>query len=446
MKIKKIFFFYLVVSILDILSISAFAEIKFKWGSHLRLRHEYWKNIFDFDNDNLDNRNFFRIKTSLWGQLDYNKNLSLFAKLTDEFKPYIYYAPSSSKMSGKTDKAFHFDINEIIFDNFYLDLNNFIGLPLDLRLGRQDFLGNYGEGFLIMDGTPQDGSRTFYFNALRASWRMNEQKRLDFIYLINPRDDVFLPVLNEDKTPQQLNTTDEKAFILYLKDNTIKDLIWEYYYIYKREGKDGGRGFQAEKGKINTLGSFMKYNFGSSNLRGQFAYQFGTYGTKDRQGFGGYIFLDRTFKDLKWEPTMSLGFIYLSGDDRDTGKNEAWDPLFSRWPWISELYVLSMASETGIVGYWTNLDIFRTELALKPSKKTKLSLWYNYLRANEQVTSSSVFSGTGKERGHLPQIKLDYLFNKNISAYILVEYFIPGNFYRENDEALFLRTELQFKF
>lgn len=30
----------------------------------------------------------------------------------------------------------------------------------------------YGEGFLILifDGTPGDGSRTFFFNAIRARW------------------------------------------------------------------------------------------------------------------------------------------------------------------------------------------------------------------------------------------------------------------------------------
>ena len=41
------------------------------------------------------------------------------------------------------------------------------GVPLDFKIGRQDlFLGN---GWLVGDGTPLDGSRTFYFDAIRAT-------------------------------------------------------------------------------------------------------------------------------------------------------------------------------------------------------------------------------------------------------------------------------------
>ena len=434
-------FIFVIVAIPD----SAIAEVKFKWGPYLRLRYEYWKNYKDMDNNQLDNRSFFRIKTSLWGQLDFDKNTNLFAKLTNEFKPYTYYAPSSSKSSGKTDKYFHFDIQEVVFDNLYLEINNFLGVPLDLRLGRQDFFG-YGENFLLYEGTPGDGSRTFYFNALKATWHLNGHNDIDFIYTSNPRDDLFLPVINEDKAPQSLNTTHEEAFILYWKNKAIKDLAFEGYYIYKREDEDGGTGYQAQKGKINTFGSFAKYDFSPWALRGQFAYQFGDYGNNERRGLGGYMYLDRSFKEKLWSPQLSAGFIYLSGDDRDTAKNGSWDPLFSRSAWISEVYSLSMISETGISSYWTNLAAWRAQLTLNPTKKTKLSFWYNFLRANEQVAASAVFSGAGKGRGHLAVARADYAFNKNVTVYLLGEYLFPGNFYKDRDGAVFLRTELTFKF
>jgi hypothetical protein len=162
---------------------------------------------------------------------------------------------------------------------------------------------------------------------------------------------------------------------------------------------------------------------------------------------GGYAYLDKDFKDAQWSPSASIGFIYLSGDDRKTNKNEGWDPIFSRWPWISELYVNSLKTDAE-AGYWTNLNAVRASFAIKPTPKTKLSLWYNYLRANENptVTSASVLSGTGKTRGHLPQARLDYKINKNINTYVLAEYLIPGNFYVNNDPALFFRYELELKF
>ena len=138
--------------------------------------------------------------------------------------------------------------------------------------------------------------------------------------------------------------------------------------------------------------------------------------------------------------------FYLSGDNQETEKNESWDPLFSRWPWLSELYLLSMAAETGICGYWTNLEVFRGQFIFEPIKKTKLILTYNFLMANKETRATSILSGTGKERGHLPQLKVEYNFNENISTYFLAEYFIPGDFYETRDEALFLRSEISLKF
>jgi len=442
-------------------SSTASAEIKTKWGSAFRLREEYWKNWKDVDNDQKDNRNFFRVKSSLWGQVDFNENIALHAKLTNEFKAYTYFAGTSGAVPDKsaTKKGYHFDINEIVFDNLYADFKNTFGAPIDVRIGRQDFLGTYGEGFLIMDGTPQDGSRTFYFNAAKASWRANNENTIDFVYLNDPRTDEFLPVINRlrlpsatnpllGKTQQVLNTTDEQGFVLDWKTKTIKNLLLENYYIYKREDDDGGIGLQAKRGIINTFGSFAKYDFSPWTLRVQIAEQFGKYGDNDRLATGGYAFLDREFKGPRWTPRASAGFIYLSGDKAGTDKDEAWDPLFSRYPWISEFFVNTIASDTGnsIAGYWTNLQVYRTEFSFKPTTKSKISLWYNYLRANAQVAANAVCSGTGKERGHLPQLRWDYAINKNITTYILGEYFIPGNFYKDHDPGMFVRAEVLIKF
>jgi len=427
------------------------------------MRHEYWKNWKDMDNCQLDNRNFFRFKTSLWGQMDADKDFAVYAKLTNEFKSYTYFGGTTGSAPDKTasKKGYHFDLNEVVFDNLYADIKGFMDLPLDLRLGRQDFVGVYGEGFLIMDGTPQDGARTYYFNAAKASWRIDDKRGLDFIYINDQRDEEALPIINRvemervstpgaDRMPQSLNTTDEQAGVLYFKDKSKKDLLLEAYYIFKKEAEEGGGTvtnptYQFQKGKINTIGAFTKYDFSPYTLRTQAALQFGDYGTNDRYAFGGYGFLDKDFKDAKFSPRLSGGAIYLSGDKKSSARNEGWDPLFSRYSWMSELYI-TMAGETGISGYWTNLQIYRLELSLNTTKKTKLSLKYNYLRANAQVAASTIFSGTGKERGHLSQVRFDYKISDNVTTYFVGEYLKPGNFYEDNDPAIFLRTEVQVKF
>jgi len=457
---RRINFLLCVLAVLFV-SVPVYAAPQFKFGFYERMRYEYWKNLFDMDNGQPDNRNYFRFKTSVWGKMDVDKDLSFFAKLTNEFKAYTEFQGSTATVPDKsaTKKGYHFDISEVVFDNLYADVNNVFNLPVDLRIGRQDFMGQYGEGFLIFDGTPQDFTRTFYFNAAKASWRADEKNSLDFIYINDPRTEEFLPVINRtmyvqvanprlDKVPQALNTTDEEAYVLYWKNKSVKNLALENYYIYKREGWKGGTGMQGEKGVINTVGSFARYDFSPFTVRGQLAFQFGSYGTQDRQAIGGYLYLDRDFKNVKYTPKFSLGSIYLSGDKLGASKKTAWDPLFSRYYWISDIYACSIAKDTGnnISGYWTNLEVWRAEFSFVPTKKSKVTLRYNFLRAPEEVAANAVVSGKGKDRGHLPQLRYDYTFNKNVSTWCLLEYLIPGNFYRDNDPAIFFRADVTVKF
>jgi hypothetical protein len=419
----------------------AFAEMKYSWGPYLRLRHEYWKNIFDADNDKLDNRNFFRIKTSLWGQAYWNEKAGIFLKLTNENKPYAYWG-----VNATGNKDYHYDLHELVIDNLYADIKNVFGCPVDLRLGRQDFPSNmYGEGFLISDGTPRDGSRTFYFNAAKASWRLAEKGTLDFIAIKESKTDDILPVANRQDGEQMLNYSDEFAYVLYHKTDAIENLHWEQFYIYKREAQDRPAPLP-DKSTINTWGTYGKYAWQPFTFRGQAAYQSGTLGTNDRSGFGGYLYVDRDFKDAPWAPCISFGYTYLSGDERGTSTHEGFDQLFSTYTWMSELYNLSYQNETG-TSYWTNLQMWRLALTATFTPRLKGMAEYNYLRANEAQTGVHSSFGTGMERGHLQRIKVEYAFNKNTSAYILAEYFIPGDFYADKaDASVFVRTELQLKF
>jgi len=434
------------------------AETGFKPGASLRWRHEYWRNWRDMDDGVKDNRNYFRLRTSVWGELDIEEAVTVFLKLTNENKAYAYFAGTTGSAPDKTasKKGYHYDVNEVIFDNLYVAFKE-LPWDLDLVLGRQDLLGLYGEGFLIYDGTPGDGSRTRYFNAARLSWDADEKNRLDLVYVNDPRDEEFFPVINEtrlvraatparDKAPQPLNTTDEEGIIVDWQSKVLDPLFLEPYFIYKRETAEGGQGLQVRRSDIYTHGAFARYACGAYTLRGQYAWQFGDYGPAARRAFGGYLFVDRTFSGAHGPHEVSLGFIYLSGDDRATARQEAWDPLFSRYSWISDLMSLQTGNEAGVGYYWTNLEIWRLGASFRPTQKTSVDLHYNYLLAEEQVGASAVYSGRGKEKGHLVQGQLAYKITKNVKTYFLAEVLFPGDFYQNRDEALFLRTHVEVTF
>ncbi len=427
-------------------------SIKIKTGFYERVRHEFWKNNRDMENNYYDggDRNFYRFKTSVWGQMDYEQAFSVYGKLTNEIKGYTLLGSGNRKLYYNNHQ--HWDPDEVIFDNLYVDIKKPGDMPVNFRIGRQDLIGQYGENFLICDGTPGDGSRTFYFNALKASWTMDDTNTLDMIYINNPRDDIWLPVMNEDKTPVALTTTAEQGFVVYLKNKKFKDLALEPYFIYKWEDADYGSGLQAQKGKIQTIGVFSKYNMAPWTFRAQAAEQYGTYGLNDRQAFGGYAFADYDMKEKTWKPKVSGGIVYLSGDDKGTTDNEGWNPLFTRFPLYSEMYAQAFQYESGN-SYWTNLQMYRIGVTVLPAKQTTFNLTYSFLRANRLIAPNATYdlSGVGKNRGHLLISKLDYVFNKNVTAYLLGEYFVPTrgstNFYtKDADPAIFVRTQLELKF
>jgi hypothetical protein len=436
----------LVVLVFFGFAVSSFAEGVFDYGVDLRLRQEYFDNAFDFNDDSLifKDDNFFRIKASLWGRWNFSDDVSLFTKLTSEPKIAVY---SSGKMANNHNG---WD-EETFFDNLYLDVKNLFGAPLDLRLGRQDLLMTHGEGFVIMDGTPYDGSRSFYFNAARATWRINEKNSLDIIYVQNTAKDEYLPVINWQG--RNVVICDEKAFILYGKFKTTDALSLEPYYIYKVEDSHNRplvTGPVVPELRFNTVGNRAVYDFAPWRLRGELAYQFGKYsGSRDRDGIGGYVYLTRFFKDARFSPSLDVGYAYLSGEENyTTGDDGGWNPVFSKWPWISDLYLFAYSVERGEPAYWTNLQLWRAKLNMNLTEKTGLSLAYNYLRANEPQTTGAPFFGDGDERGQLAYAVLTQKFSKNINGSLYFEYFMPGDFYAptNRDDAMFLRWELQMKF
>jgi hypothetical protein len=409
------------------------------WGFTARLRHEYWKNPTDLEDTRGDDRSFYRMKFSLWGQHTFSDTFSGYAKLTNESRSYIIFEGGDST----------YQIHEAVFDNLYFDWKKLFGGAVDARIGRQDLLGMYAESFLIGDGTPADGSRTFYFNAAKVAWKVNDIRSVDFLLIGNPKQDDLLPVINEQKTAAgvktQLNATEDAAFAVFVKCDPTKECHREAYYIYKTETGTPG---SLTDTKLNTVGLFIKRIFEPATLRGQLAYQTGDYGTAKRTGLGAYVFVDKSFQ-AKLSPAASVGYVYLSGDDKTTADNEGFDPLFSRFPLYSEYYAIELARETG-AAYWTNLSIIKLQGSIVPCAKSKLTVAYNMMGAPQKGAAvAGTFYGTGTTRGNMITARLDYKFDEqgNITGYLYGEQLAPGDFYASTaDAGMFSRAEVQFKF
>ncbi|MCM8818154.1 MAG: alginate export family protein [Candidatus Omnitrophica bacterium] len=429
---KKLIFLFLIIGLF------VWGEVKFDYGFDLRLREEYLGGIFaPAPPSGYEDDNYFRVKLSLWGKWDINGNNTIFIRFSGEPRFYVEKGGFLSRGRSRSD-------DEFIFENLYFEFKKLFNSNWDLKIGRQDLLMQYGEGFIIMEGTPGDGSRTFYFNALKATYHFNEKNLIDLIFLYDPVED-FMPIIND--VHKKLVNSEEKGVILYGKLNPSQKISLEPYYIYiDRDAYTIGTITTPALG-LNTIGTRAVYKFDPWKLRGELAYQWGNYANgNDKQGFGGYLFLTRTFKEVKFMPSIDIGFAYLSGDNPDTTtKDEGWDPLYGKWPWISEL-LLYYYFYDGEIAKFTNYNLWRTSLNLLLTKDTSLSLSYNYFRAN-QPNPTFGLGTTSLTRGHIPTLILRHKFTPNISSHFWFEYFVPGEYYPATHEnSFFFRWELAFKF
>lgn len=447
MRKKMVVQLLFVLAAVLLIGSAAYAEIGIEntYGLSMRLRHETWDNVFNYQSTDPatgkpnNDDNFLRLKTSIWDRFELEKKYGVYVKFTNEAR---YFFESSNTAPGSRPLGLNKD--EIFFDNFYVYAKRPADLPVDVTVGRQDLM--YGDGFILMDGTPGDGSRSYYFNAAKATLWFSEKNSADLIYITDQPYENSLPIMFSSPK-RNLSAYSEEAVVLYGKLKFLDTLGIEPYYVWKAE-------YGTNPLRLNTFGSRFTYSVGSGwkglISRAEYAHQFGSYDSgKKREADGGYAYLGQSYDTLWFSPKWEVGYIYLSGAKPNAAdKDGSWNPLFSRYPWISELYSLSLAKESGgILAYWTNLQAARVAMKFKITSATTLDLSYTYMMANENTIGTGIFSQGGKKRGDLYAAKLAHQFSKYVDGYLLIEDFVPGDYYAPTNRnaATFVRWELQLK-
>ena len=415
----------------------------FSWGADLRLR-EVWGDNWTTLNESAPNheRHFQRYRARIWGTVTPVKNLDINARLVWEPR-VIQKGPPTAGITGD------YVWDEALFDNLSITAKKIADLPLTVSVGRMDIIK--GDGWLVLDGTPLDGSRTIFFDAVRVIWeeeKINTTFEVDYIQ--NDDDgDWWLNPFNE--TNQRLIEQDEKGVIFYVTNKSIDKTLIEGYYIYKHDSPAVPQGAD---GQTHTVGTRLKREFDANwEGRGEFAYQWGN------QAFPSAMMSHRAFalnsrvayffRDAK-NSSVKAEYEFLSGDDPDSQNcNEAFDPLWGRWPQWSELYAYTDALERGRPGELTNLHRLGFGYETNPCKVLNFHANYHLLFADEnsQRANAARFSNGGAFRGQLLEAKLSYKLSPHVTGHLVGEYFVPGNFYNENvlnDPAIFLRYELTF--
>jgi hypothetical protein len=402
-------------------------DSKFKFSFSERFRFVGWDNAINLNEDIDDGFAFTRHRTSLGMVWTPTKQLQLGIKLTNEFRNYL------------SPKNRDFNLHEVVFDQLYLKIKKIGKLPLSLTLGRQNII--LGEGFVVLEGHPLDGSRTIYFNAVRGDYQFSKNHKLTAFYAYQPVTDNILPLINDRE--QSLVPYPYHGLGIYYTGKFKKNKI-EAYFIHKLEETEADN---SDNSKIETLGMRFSRPLGKQlSITAEYAFQFGSMEKFDRSGNGGYFHLDYNVGDtLPLLKTLTLGGIFLSGDDPNTEKIEGWDPVFSRWPKWSESYIYTLIRENG-VAYWSNINSLYFSLLMDLTQKVNLKLTYHHLGSCFGSDSGGLYGG-GKSRGDLFIGRMNMRINKNTTAHFIWEHFKPGDFYFQGaDNSNWLRFEVMFAF
>jgi hypothetical protein len=413
--------------------------------------------------DNTSRWEWERYRFRLWDKFKLDDDISINTRFTWEVREF-----------EEPDSAFQrTDLDEIIMDNLYLSMKNFLGLPATAKIGRQDIM-DLGQGWLVFDGTPADGSRTFYFDAARFTWDLGEKTKLDTIYISNmPKSDWWLKPINDRN--KIVTQEEEQGAILYLTDKSNEKMQVEGYFMYKNNNPvdDIARNLITTPAKVAQYSKKAEiYTFGGAlsgpicndhwNYRVEGALQTGRSAspstkvsanteTEQLWAFGEKSTLEYSFKD-DIDNKLHITYEYLSGDDPATKRVESFNPLWGQWPQWSELYQPYITQlEDNLVSNMHRLDFGHK---FKPNSQWEFLTDWNLLWAdkntfkNNTIAGQKAFTDDGKFRGHLFTCWAKYNFSKQLSGNLVGEYFMPGNYYAKanNDDALYFHFTIVYTF
>jgi len=425
-------------------------------GLDHRFRTVYGENIDTLNHHNRNSRfDYQRYRTRWWTKWGLGEDVDFNTRLTWEFRTW----------DDPPRKPQDTDLDEALFDHFNVVWRNMFGLPLTGKVGRQDVI--LGVGWLVLDGTPLDGSRTIFMDAARFTYDWEESNtKLDMIYVDNAAEsDRWLqPISDEDRA---LTEQDERGLILYLTNKSIEKTQLEAFFMYKNDNpidpqvdnlSPGTQANWSRKAEIFTFGGAVSGTPTEHwKYRVEGAFQTGEKQSRptdplagamqDLEAYGGLANLEYLFND-ELQNSVHIGGEYASGDDASSNDNEQFDLLWAEWPRWSELYIYTYTHET-MIAESTNLIRLNVGHKFKPHKQWEIKTDYHALWADEDGRSwSGVLNYDGRFRGQLITCWAKYNFNKHIKGHLLGEYFFPGSYYASSndDEALFLRFNLEYTF
>ena len=443
------------------------AKSRFDFGGDIRARYEFKDNWPEKGKASVSgaSEDYLRFRTRVWGDARLADELSIRLRLANEFRQYRN-SPDDHKQEFP---------DELYVDNLY---GAWKGEGLTVKAGRQDV--KLGAGRVVADGTPGDGSRSTFFDAVSATFDIGGRSALHLIGTWNHyRNDLAvgdtegnLYDMTKIKSGDPYSKMDEGGAIAYATIEECEDLPFDLYWIYKIEEDFASKKERYPGREFHTVGFRLMpaindwlsaeveaaWQFGEVDAQG--ARLTGETDEKTGEAVGQpaiksrdigaamlYAGLTGQARDLPWAPSLTLATLYLSGDEdsyyktKEGGTDNGWNPVFGR-----ETIVGNIPEGMYDTSRWSNLVYPHAEIAVKPAKGHGVSAQLGPLYAAEKDNGA-----TGRHRGFFTKLKyafpLPSVGGVALGGALAGEVLDHGDYYEtDEDAATWFRFEVTAKF
>jgi len=416
------------------------APPKVRLSFDFRARQIFQENVFTL-NDDAPNTDWDWQRYRFRGGLSFTpvKNIDVNTRVTWEFRNYNKFV----------NPNLDWDKSYAMFDRLNITMKNVFNQPLTITAGRQDIM--LDSLWLVMDATPGDGSRTIYFDAVRADYAFKQiDSVLKVIYIDQGAEAEYM--LPTWKSPDVTGASylveeNQKGGIFHFTNKSVRNTELNAYFMTKDTEARSSAGWT---GDTHVFGGRVVVTPNSTwQLYGEAALQKGDRNGRDVSAFGANSALSYKFND-SLANNLKTEYEFLSGDDPNTAEDESFDLMWGRWPRWSELYIYCMQPENGRIGQITNMHRIAWYWGFNPHKTLSFLAAYHLLYADENpvglTRDPTLISESGSFRGQLITSKLSYNIAKHVPGHFLVEKFLGGDYYSAShpDNALMVRFEIGY--
>lgn len=333
------------------------------------------------------------------------------------------------------DRRNHSDYSKANLYQAYLELSDPEHIPIELKIGRQDFC--YGSAFFL-------GANDFYEG---LTWDGAKLRIL-------PKDNLWIDLIGTRYVQLNKNTSDDDpalygAYASYklTDDNTI-----DAYLFYHKGGFKFFHTDLPDSDKWYTLGTRFAGNIKQLDYELEPLYQFGRINNAKRQerdtisAFGGHFESGYTFES-KYNPRVFFGYAFGSGD------NDTSDKKFQEFHGniYNDNYIVGDTSLIPDLSGLTAGDfrasgmrIFVWGVSADIHPKLNLNLDYHYFTADKTP------EGISKRMGSEVNLIATYKLKENVNIIASANRFFTGKFFedaagsKKDVNYFYLQTQIEF--